>query len=1222
MLEGAHLPVRSRGTDVTAIAVPRARVLAGYLRSSRAPGAGIRALVVVLGALALTPLFGSASALAARDHVFSGAFSSSGTGAGQLAEPDGVAINEATGDVYVVDRGNDRVEYFTTAGSYVGEFNGSGADAAVEGTAAPTGRLSEPTAIAVDNEVGSPSYGDVYVADTGHDAIDKFTATGEYVGQIAESSPGSTLGSLRGLAMDGHGKLWVCQQERAIDVFNNDVANEFLSKITSTGLSFGEIGCDFAVDGEDDLYTSDGFSGVGKLNDSGGVLIREFDNLLHEFFGVTLGQVAVDLANNEVYIGNADNENSIGRFTSSDKFVEKFGAEHLTHASGIAVDAGTGEVFVADEGADRIDVFAPEPESRPKIESEGPAAVTGTSATLEAQLKATGPATTYYFQYGTADCAATPALCANLPAQPGASIGGGFEPQAVSVHLQGLRAGTEYHFRVVAANALGTSDGADESFITQTAGGEFTLPDGRTWEKVTPEEKHGASLIAIGKEGGADIQAAEDGSAITYGATAPFATNPAGSRAPEVTQVFSTRTAAGSWSTQDISTPHEEGAEELAVGHTAEYKLFSSNLSLGLFEPPGNTSLPPLPAGSQQTMYLRTTDGTYIPLLDSSDVQSGAKFGGLNVGFVTGTPDLSHVVLQSSVQLTSTSAAEAGNLYEWSAGGLVLASVLPDGKPVSANLGNDGQSTDGDVRHAISNDGSRLVFEADGHDYLRDTVGEQTVQIDAAQGVAEPESGASVYQTANAEGTRIFFTSAQQLTPTSAAGAGSSYPDLYEFEVASGAGRPLAGRLTDLTVDDNAGEKADVRGVIGASEDGTSVYFVANGVLGDKSGRGAAPGDCENTSEAFTQTCSLYVDRYDEARGTWEPPRFIATLSGADGPSWGENRNDLDTMTSRVSPNGRYLAFMSERSLTGYENRDAVSGVRDEEVYLYDAGSEHLVCASCDPTGARPDGIFSGEEFEEHLVIYTRGLWSDRWVAGNIPGWTTKDLSNSIYQSRYLSDSGRLFFDSSDALVPADVNGQEDVYEYEPAGVGSCQAPGYGQSASDVLEAGSGGCVGLISAGTSSEESAFLDASESGGDVFFLTKSRLVPADLDDSLDIYDAHECSASSPCAPPAALTPPPCSTGDACKPAPSPQPTIYGAPASETFSGAGNVTPAAPAPSVTAKSKGPTRAQKLARALQRCRKARVRRSRTRCERRARSAYGAAKTAFHKPKSARPGR
>ena len=60
----------------------------------------------------------------------------------------------------------------------------------------------------------------------------------------------------------------------------------------------------------------------------------------------------------------------------------------------------------------------------------------------------------------------------------------------------------------------------------------------------------------------------------------------------------------------------------------------------------------------------------------------------------------------------------------------------------------------------------------------------------------------------------------------------------------------------------------------------------------------------------------------------------------------------------------------------------------------------------------------------------------------------------------------------------------------------------------------SSGCIGLISSGTSSQESAFLDASENGDDVFFLTAAQLVPADTDDAYDIYDAHVCSEASPC------------------------------------------------------------------------------------------------------------
>jgi hypothetical protein len=140
--------------------------------------------------------------------VFTGSFGSPGSGAGQFGEAVGVAVNEATGDVYVLDKANDRVEIFNANGSkFEGEFNGSGLGLGILGSGqllnegraagsgglpeeAPTGRFDEPEGIAIDNDPSSPSYGDVYVADThGHaegtgkveQVIDKFSASGEYI---------------------------------------------------------------------------------------------------------------------------------------------------------------------------------------------------------------------------------------------------------------------------------------------------------------------------------------------------------------------------------------------------------------------------------------------------------------------------------------------------------------------------------------------------------------------------------------------------------------------------------------------------------------------------------------------------------------------------------------------------------------------------------------------------------------------------------------------------------------------------------------------------------------------------------------------------------------------------------------------------------------------------------------------------------------------------------
>ncbi len=158
------------------------------------------------------------------------------------------------------------------------------------------------------------------------------------------------------------------------------------------------------------------------------------------------------------------------------------------------------------------------------------------------------------------------------------------------------------------------------------------------------------------------------------------------------------------------------------------------------------------------------------------------------------------------------------------------------------------------------------------------------------------------------------------------------------------------------------------------------MYFVAGGVLA----AGASPG-----------ANNLYMAH--EQGGMWRTT-FIASLSADDVPDW---TGRLNGRTSRVSPDGRWLAFMSDRSLTGYDNRDASSGKPDEEVYEYDAVSGGLVCVSCDPSGARPQGV-EYERLNDGLVGGDR-VWPYRqWLAANVPGWTPYRLGVALYQSRYL----------------------------------------------------------------------------------------------------------------------------------------------------------------------------------------------------------------------------
>jgi hypothetical protein len=553
----------------------------------------------------------------------------------------------------------------------------------------------------------------------------------------------------------------------------------------------------------------------------------------------------------------------------------------------------------------------------------------------------------------------------------------------------------------------------------------------------------------------------------------------------------------------------------------------------------------------------------------------------------------------------------------------------------------------GDRRHAISDSGTRIFWEnqpseTNSHLYVRDTQTHETLQLDLPEegaGRGQPTAG---FQVANADGTRVFFTDTQRLTKNSHAVQSSIKPDLYVYELPP-EGTPLSsakGSLTDLTPKGIYGESAaivgflNVGGVLGASEDGSYVYFVANGAFT----AGAQPGTCEATlaAPAPQQSCNLYGSE-------WEAPTLIAVLSHADSPDWGLAgiEGDPGYITSRVSPSGRYLAFMSERSLKGYNNEDVTSKSAieknpaeqprlDEEVFLYDDAQKTLVCASCNPSGAQPAGVFDpgAKETSEGLglVVDRPGIWaeqrSDHWLAGSVPGWTGISHEAAQYQSRYLLEDGRLFFNSPDHLVGAATGTKEKVYEFEPHGIGACQS--------------AGGCVGLLSSGNSTaeeggeHESEFLDASEGGEDVFLLTAARL-PAengtspDLDTNFDVYDARVCQqpGSSSCLSGPASGSAGCPEENACKGA-APGTPLPPVPASMTAAATGNVAHVevlGTKVETKPKPKPLTTAQKLAKALKQCRSKykgnKKKKQRSACEKRARKKYGLA--ASHKHKQAK---
>jgi hypothetical protein len=1301
--------------------------------------------LLCLLALALT----APPAQAARGHVFTGTIGAPcepleiPCGPGKLKEPSGIAVNEASGDVYVIDTANQRVERFNSAGEIQSELKGPSATGSgkltassstieealattgafsvgetIEGEGIPAGTeitavpspgvltisnpveagkggpipvaltahqsfsfpagnpLAETSGIAVDNscflkktpaeeatcKVSDPSAGDVYVMDVANNVIDKFTAAGEYVGQIT-GTPAGPFEATFGVSVDATGQVWVYANEanknegEAVS-YNDQTPNAFLMDVGQHEFpSVQGVLPGFAVDAHDNLYEHIRFTNeIFEFNGEGKCLRgdkTEFINCVNETTDTEPPSgVAVELAAGDVYI---DNVGTLARFDQAGTLLERLEVPGA-HGGAVAVSSSAETLYVADAVGGVVDVASPEPAGPPAVTagSDAVSEVASESAVFSASVEPRSEpgehATEYRFEYGP--CSSTPASCASSPysrsvPEPDGRLVASFGVDTVTANPQDLMAHTVYHFRVLAHNGHpGTlrhpelATGEEVIFTTQGPGGEFALPDGRQWELVSPPDKHGGVLEPIGA--GGIVQAAAAGGAVSYLANAPTEPEPAGDS--NSVQVLSTR-GAGGWSSRDIAPPHA-GATGVSVGLGQEYRFFSEDLSLGVLQPFGGFAAcrsaegaPQAcisPEASEQTAFLRTNytspgvvceSSCYRPLVTGAagyeNVPSGTKFGSGPLGggcppelscgprFVGASPDASHVLLESKIALT---AGGASGLYEWSAGSLVFigAGTLPH--------------VNRSARHAVSDTGASVVFEGPPGGveglFWRDVARGVTVKLDVAEPGCpelECEGGKGVFQIASADGSRVFFTDTNRLTKGAGATGGEHpKPDLYVCEIVAD-----ACQLTDLTPPAGA-EAASVRGgVLGASVDGSSVYFVANGVQGKAPG--AAHGTCDE--RAVSAVCNVY--RVQREGSGWGRPRLVAVISEEDRPDWSE---ELNVQPTRVSPSGEWLAFMSERSLTGYDNRDAVSGQPDEEVFSYHASTGALVCASCDPTGARPAGRLIPDEKSLFAGVL---VWPHRWLAGNVPGWTPYSVGAARYQSRYLSDSGRLFFNSSDPLVPADVGGTEDVYQYEPAGtpsggegVGGCTSTPAGSGV--VFKAGGpfkdvegregsegAGCVGLISSGRSSGDSGFLDASASGNDVFFLTSAKLTSQDFDTSLDVYDAHVCTTESPCTS-APTSPPPCVNESSCKPSPTPQPGIFGPPASATFSGPGNLGGGGlnPTPPPAKPTAAQIRAKKLTAALSSCRK-RYKHSKTRrasCERKARKQYGPLKKAKKK--------
>jgi len=723
------------------------------------------------------------------------------------------------------------------------------------------------------------------------------------------------------------------------------------------------------------------------------------------------------------------------------------------------------------------------------------------------------------------------------------------------------------------------------------------LGDCRAYEMVSPLAKDDNGV------NGLDARAAVGGGAIVYFSQGSFAEP----RSALLNVPYLSRRGAAGWATRSISPPYIEYQGHATYSEFGE-SLFTEDLSRGVVEGFDTPLVSSQPAGYVNLYVADIESGSYEPVTTVTPPKAEYQpFGKTNRNgdtlpeAVGASSDLSHVVFQFRANLCCGASPLHSHVYEEAGGVLRQVDVPPEGGKFEGddNAGATARyswpESTGDAWRAVSGNGSRVVFtggEKDigfaeplaGQVYVRENPlsgvdscsvagGACTVEVSASERTNEegkpepdpnagkgPTEGTAWYRGASMDGSRVFFTSRVELTNDADTGPEDNAANLYECQIPD---EHEICKLTDLTVPTEAEKAKDpngaaVLGLVTASEDGSYVYFVAEGVLTNgPNGEGREPvAEQPNLYLSHGGTVS-FIATLDPRAGGGEF-RFANALGngGGDEEDWvgeeGPTEHDFGPgkHSVRVSGDGSLLVFTSELGLTGYDNRPAAAGEcegeRCREVYLFDAVSGRLACLSCD-FGSRPVGP-SALGGHESLGINDLGEQSPFYVARN------------------TSEGGaRVFFQSDDSLVPLDSNGLLDVYEWERPGVGSCT------EAQPAFRAENGGCVFPVSDVAGGSESFFMDASGNGDDVFIATADQLVPSDTDSREDVYDVREGGGFQ-----VAAEPPGCANADStdaesCKLPVSPQP-VFGVPTSATFDGPGNLVPSLPPPPyvVCAKSK----------------------------------------------------
>lgn len=595
-------------------------------------------------------------------------------------------------------------------------------------------------------------------------------------------------------------------------------------------------------------------------------------------------------------------------------------------------------------------------------------------------------------------------------------------------------------------------------------------------------------LVSAASDGVAEVVRvpgmAEDGNAVAYMSLAGLPD--AASNIFAATSLA--RRSATGWTSTDASIPAARPALGLMYGTPVD---FSTDFTRLLF----NTGAPADPQdqdGLESDLYRYDPDTGSVDWLSHRDILPDVV-GGTDTTVLGATRDLSRVVFYRYNE-SLVSGAPANGIYVADDEGLRLASVLPDGVTPVANAalagteatrGLNESNFDGAAR--VPHGGMHAVSDDGTRVYFTDGAPNSSPLYLRDGDTTVAVSASQRVGDAHALRIGIFIAASHD--------GGTAYfdsPDQLTDDAAPGGGiyryDVTSGELSLLvSAQGNPVGLFDFvqRGMAIASDDMTHIYFLAS--------RALVPGPPDGNRNQ-----NLYV--WSASEGT----RFIATLPD----------NGIDTVR-RVSRDGRYAVFTSNASIDGAPNDHHAA------LYEYDDATQAVTCISCRPDGSPSQGDASLDAQPPELVA---------------PQYTV---------TTNITDDGRVFFTTTDHLLPQDVGAGADVYLYDH------------------------GALSLITPGTGDSDAYLAGNTDDGRDVFFMTRERLLPSDPNPGgLDLYDARVGGGFP--EPPAPSRP---CEGDGCQAPASARPELPSA-GSTTANGRGNVR-AATRPSST-----PKRSVRLAR------------------------------------------